>query len=131
MLSLAYLKALQVKKPFIDPELNLIKETSIWQIYFVFLIALMIQIDEIDRMVLTMALMFVFFANIIIFVGKWLAHCLEPLVSKSQSVDDSGVEVMDLSLTSSSKKGDDDHSVVARNTAQSPLHHETAMQLGP
>ena len=48
LLSLAYLKAIQWLAPFKDPALNRIKETSIWQIFFVFMIALLIKMDDID-----------------------------------------------------------------------------------
>jgi hypothetical protein len=48
LLSLVYLKAIQWLAPFKDPMLNRIKETSVWQIFFVFLIALLIKMNDID-----------------------------------------------------------------------------------
>jgi hypothetical protein len=61
LLSLAYLKMIQLLKPFTDPELNRIKETSIWQIFFIFLIALLLKTYEVDGGLLTVCLLLVFF----------------------------------------------------------------------
>jgi hypothetical protein len=75
LLSLAYLKAIQWLMPFQDPELNRIKETSIWQIFFVFQIALLIKMDDVDRDLLTACLLFVFFVNILILLVQYLVQC--------------------------------------------------------
>jgi len=48
LISLIYLKLMQLLQPFTDPGLNRIKETSIWQIFFVFLIALLLKTNEVD-----------------------------------------------------------------------------------
>lgn len=69
MLSLVYLKMVQLLQPFIDPQLNVIKETTLWQIYFVFLIALLIKMDDINSDFLTFCLMLTFFFNFILFGG--------------------------------------------------------------
>jgi hypothetical protein len=77
LLSLAYLKAIQWLTPFKDPALNRIKETSVWQIFFVFLIALLIKMDDVDSEFLAASLLLVFFANIVIWLGQCLVQCCE------------------------------------------------------
>jgi hypothetical protein len=75
LLSLAYLKAIQWLAPFKDPALNLMKETSIWQIFFVFMIAQLIKMDDIDSDFLAICLMLVFFVNFLILLGQYLVQC--------------------------------------------------------
>jgi hypothetical protein len=75
LLSLAYLKAILWLAPFKDPALNRIKETSVWQIFFVFLIALLIKMDDIDSDILVVCLMMVFFLNFLIMLGQYLVQC--------------------------------------------------------
>ena len=58
--------------------LNRIKETSIWQIFFVFLIALLLKTNAVHSDFLTICLLLVFFGNFILLLGqylvKWLQH---------------------------------------------------------
>jgi hypothetical protein len=75
LLSLAYLKAIQWLAPFKDPALNLMKETTVWQIFFVFLIALLIKMDDFDSGILVVCLMLVFFVNFLILLGQYLLQC--------------------------------------------------------
>ena len=77
VLSLAYLKAIQVLKPYTDPELNRIKETSIWQVFLVFFIALLMKQNEIDRDILTYWLLLVFFANFVYIIGVYALAYLQ------------------------------------------------------
>ena len=72
VLSLTYLKVVQLLQPFTDPWLNQIKETSLWQIFFVFLIALLIEMNDVDRHFLTVCLMLAFFINFIVLGVQWL-----------------------------------------------------------
>jgi hypothetical protein len=74
LLSLAYLKAIQWLAPFKDPALTRIKETSVWQIFFVFLIALLIKMDDVDGDFLAVCLILVFFVNFLILLGQYLAQ---------------------------------------------------------
>ena len=86
LLSLAYLKMVQLLKPYTDQELNRIKETSIWQIFFVFLIALLIKMNDVDKNFLAVCLLLVFFANFAILFGQYLVHRFEWLSCGPQSV---------------------------------------------
>jgi hypothetical protein len=72
MLSLVYVKAIQWLTPFKDPALNRIKETSLWQIFFVFFIALLIKMNDVDSDFLLVCLLLVFFVNFLILVGQYL-----------------------------------------------------------
>ena len=74
VLSLIYLKAVQLLQPYADEQLNIIKETSLWQIFFVFLIALLIMMDNVDRDFLTVCLLITFFVNILIVGGQLVLH---------------------------------------------------------
>jgi hypothetical protein len=74
LLSLAYLKAIQWLAPFKDPVMNRIKETSLWQIFFVFFIALLIKMDDVNSDMLVVCLMLVFFANFWILLGQYLVQ---------------------------------------------------------
>jgi hypothetical protein len=74
LLSLVYLKAIQWLAPFKDPTLNRIKETSVWQIFFVFTIALLIKMDDIDSDVLTFCLLLAFSINFFIMIGQYLVQ---------------------------------------------------------
>ena len=79
LLSLTYIKLIQLLQPFTDPELNRIKETSIWQLFFVFQIALLLKTNSGKSEVLSVCLLIVFFINFIILLGKylvkyWLRH---------------------------------------------------------
>jgi hypothetical protein len=76
LLSLIYLKMVQLLKPFTDPAMNRIKETSIWQIFFVFLIALLLNTNAVDSVLLTVCLMLVFLGNLIILLGQYLVQYL-------------------------------------------------------
>mgnify|MGYP003386388082 CR=1 FL=1 len=76
LLSLTYLKLIQLLQPFTDPGLNRIKETSIWQIFFVFLIALLLKTNAVDSDFLTVCLLLIFFMNFILLVGQYVAQCL-------------------------------------------------------
>jgi hypothetical protein len=90
LLSLAYLKAIQWLAPFKDPALTRIKETSVWQIFFVFLIALLIKMDDVDGDFLAVCLILVFFVNFLILLGQYLAQrcgchaCVSRHVSSEQ-----------------------------------------------
>ena len=93
LLSLIYLKLIQLLQPFTDPGLNRIKETSIWQIFFVFLIAHFLKTDTIDTDFLTVCLLLVFFCNFILLLGQYLVqHCVRcmraslPRDLRSQSI---------------------------------------------
>jgi hypothetical protein len=72
-LSLTYIKVVQLLQPFKDPQLNLIKETSLWQIFFIFLIAMLIKMDEVDSEFLTMCLLLTFFMNFAMLGWQWVA----------------------------------------------------------
>ena len=90
LLSLIYLKLIQLLQPFTDPGLNRIKETSIWQIFFVFLIALLLHTNSIDSDFLTVCLFVAFFINFILLLGQalvqyWVRHVHVRRGSKSQS----------------------------------------------
>jgi hypothetical protein len=74
LLSLIYLKLVQLLKPHSDPVLNRIKETSIWQIFFVFLIALLLHTNAVESVFLTVCLMLVFFGNFILLLGQYLVQ---------------------------------------------------------
>jgi hypothetical protein len=83
LLSLAYLKAIQWLAPFKDPALNRIKEISVWQIFFVFMIALLIKMDDIDSDFLAVCLLLVFFVNFLILLGQYLVKCCSVRVPRS------------------------------------------------
>lgn len=72
VLSLIYLKMIQLLKPFTDPGLNRIKETSIWQIFFVLFIALLLKTRAVNSDFLTVCLLLAFFANFILLLGQYL-----------------------------------------------------------
>jgi hypothetical protein len=80
VLSLTYLKCIQLLRPFVAPELNHIKETSLWQVFFVFLIALLIRMGDVDRDFLTVCLLLAFFANFVmlgvLYVARHYCGCL-------------------------------------------------------
>ena len=104
LLSLIYLRLIHLLQPFTDPGLNRIKETSIWQIFFVFLIALLLKTNAMDSDLLTTWLLLVFFANFILLLGQylaqyWLRHAACVCVSRGVTRRASDVEaacVMDM-----------------------------------
>jgi hypothetical protein len=146
LLSLVYLKAIQWLAPFKDPALNRIKETSIWQIFFVFQIALLIKMDDVDRDLLTACLLFVFFVNFFLMLGQYLLQYGDVCTPTSLS-GDAGIEmekcvsVLSVSMSAAKDHRDSDdrssrddnqkHNVLDvdvdahRQHTQSPLHAET------
>ena len=75
LLSLTYLKMIQLLRPFADHDLNRIKETSIWQIFFVFLIALLLKNRDVNSDILTICLFLIFFLNFFLLLGQSLVQC--------------------------------------------------------
>lgn len=100
LLSLTYLKTVQLLRPFKDPELNRIKETSVWQIFFVFLIALLIKTEEIDSNSLTACLLLVFFFHFFLLLGKYVVRYWERRVAKSPGEADSEAEMVTIKISS-------------------------------
>lgn len=108
MLSLVYLKAVQLLQPFSDPQLNIIKEISLWQIFFVFLIALLIKMNESHYDFLTVCLLVTFFANFILLAGQYVVHlllgCIAPtaktLKRQSCNTSSSAVDALDIEMES-------------------------------
>ena len=84
---------IQLLKPFADPKLNDIKETSIWQIFFVFLIALLIKNNDSDSVFLAVCLMVTFFMNFIILGVKFVANWWLRYRSHTTLGDQDGQEV--------------------------------------
>jgi hypothetical protein len=75
MLSIVYMKLVQVLKPYVDDELNRMKEISLWQIFFVFFLALLIKMDNYDNWALTLFVVVVFFAYFILAVMRYMLSC--------------------------------------------------------
>jgi hypothetical protein len=102
LLSLAYLKAIQWLAPFKDPALNRIKETSEWQIFFVFLIALLIKLGDTDSDFLVVCLMLAFFANFLILFGQYVVQycgryvCVPLSVARHEAGKDKAVELQNV-----------------------------------
>lgn len=69
-----YLKLVQHFEPYIDRELNRMKETSLWQIAFILLLALLIKADEINFSALRAFLVITFFANFIVLLCEQSVH---------------------------------------------------------
>ena len=91
-LTLSYLKLVQHFKPYLDNELNRMKETSLWQIFFIFYLALLIKYDNIDADLLKALLVVTFFANYLMYISHFvIRNIIEPLVDnrgKSPSRND-------------------------------------------
>ena len=106
LLSLTFLKMVQLLKPYKDQELNRIKETSIWQIFFVFQIALLIKMNDVDGNFLTVCLLLAFFANFVILLGQCLVqycerHVCVPLSVFRRHGGDAEKDVMEVEMKSS------------------------------
>jgi len=108
MLTLIYLKAVQLLQPFSDTQLNIIKEISLWQIFFVFLIALLIKMKDSHNDFLAVCLLVTFFANFIFLGGQYaarlLSRCIEPTVKAmkrhSSNASSSVVDALDIEMES-------------------------------
>ena len=99
VISLVYLKMIQVLKPFKDPQLNVIKETSLWQIFFVFQIALVITKDsEVDRNFITFCLMLAFFMNVVILVFQYVVQYFKGFWITEGAYDHKGKRTSEVEL---------------------------------
>jgi len=76
LLTLVYLKTIQLLHPFADQQLNIIKETSLWQIFLVFFIALLIKMNDVNSDFLTASLILTFFANFLLMGWQWMSRSL-------------------------------------------------------
>ena len=80
-MTLCYLKLVQYFKPYIDDKLNHMKETSLWQIYVIFFLALLIKYTYVDDKVIKYFLIVTFFANfIILFFDITLQYFVVPMI---------------------------------------------------
>ena len=90
--TLCYLKLVQHFQPYADHELNRMKETSLWQIFSIFFLALLIKTDEIDSSPLKVLLVTTFFADFIILFCVFCAQYLRKVAAEHRPRTRRGTE---------------------------------------